>query len=162
MTKKQALSILKPEANTIEAVKVAYRKAALTYHPDHGGNEELMKLVNLAFERLMEEDWTPYEARAAARETPLTEVLQKLWESVHHFPNIRGEIIGTWLWVTGDTKPYKEQLKELKFRWSHNKTAWYFHEGPYRKRSRKDFSMDDIRREYGFEDLEKEELRQVG
>ena len=37
----------------------------------------------------------------------------------------------------------------LGFKWSHNKAAWYFHREPYRKRSKKSMTLDDIRRMYG-------------
>ena len=32
---------------------------------------------------------------------------------------------GTCIWASGDTEPYKEQLKELGFRWSPKRRAWY-------------------------------------
>jgi hypothetical protein len=36
------------------------------------------------------------------------------------------EICGTWLWVGGNTITHKELLKELKFKYSGSKKAWYF------------------------------------
>ena len=33
---------------------------------------------------------------------------------------------GTWLWASGDTKPHKDALKALGFRWSKKRTAWYW------------------------------------
>lgn len=30
-----------------------------------------------------------------------------------------------WVWVSGDTKPIKEDLKELGFRWSPRRKQWY-------------------------------------
>ena len=30
-----------------------------------------------------------------------------------------------WCWVSGDTKPIKEDLKELGFRWSPRRKQWY-------------------------------------
>ena len=39
---------------TFDSLRSAYRKAALTYHPDRGGSNEDMKLVNLAFEEFHE------------------------------------------------------------------------------------------------------------
>lgn len=35
------------------------------------------------------------------------------------------ELIGTWLWVSGNTKENKEELKAMRFKWSHNRIAWY-------------------------------------
>ena len=45
----------------------------------------------------------------------------------------------------------KSVLKELNFRWSRKKSAWYFHFEPYKKRSKKERTMEDIRNMYGSE-----------
>ena len=39
--------------SSLEEIKRAYRKLALRFHPDRGGNEEKMKAVNLAYEYLI-------------------------------------------------------------------------------------------------------------
>jgi len=63
--------------------------------------------------------------------------------------NITIEVIGCFVWVSGETKPHKEKLKELRFRWHSKKSCWYLAPEDYRQRSRKDYSMDDIRNMYG-------------
>ena len=35
-----------------EVVRAAYRALAVIYHPDHGGNVQIMKEINLAFEEV--------------------------------------------------------------------------------------------------------------
>lgn len=50
----------------------------------------------------------------------------------------------------------KEELKALSFRWSSNKSAWYFHRDGYKKRSKKSLTLDEIRGYYGSEKIEKE------
>ncbi len=160
ITKKEALSILRPINNTDDALKQAYRQAALKFHPDHGGDENIMKVVNAAYELLKKEFWTPYEQRAANKETPLTEELKKRWDKIKYFEGIKGEIVGSWLWVSGNTRRYKEQLKELNFKWSRNKVAWYWHANKgYRKRTGKKFSMTDIRTKYGSRRLDNEKSK---
>jgi len=59
------------------------------------------------------------------------------------------EIIGCFVWVTGDTKPYREQLKALKFQWNSKKIAWYLKPENYRKQSRRNYDFDKIRAMYG-------------
>ena len=59
------------------------------------------------------------------------------------------EIIGCFVWVTGNTKPYKDILKGLKFQWHSKKIAWYLKPDDYRKRSRKDYDLNEIRAMYG-------------
>ena len=76
----QALSILDPQEKSQEGLKKAYRKACLKHHPDKGGNLEIMKLVNAAYDFLKkcETWWTGEQARKAKRTTPLTETMQNL------------------------------------------------------------------------------------
>ena len=57
--------------------------------------------------------------------------------------------------VTGNTFEHRDKLKELGYRYSHNKKCWYWR--PYTERSRasKPTTMDYIREKYG-SDMEKE------
>ena len=66
-----------------------------------------------------------------------------------HFPDIEVELCGSWIWVSGETKAVKDDLKALGFKWSRNKAAWYFHRDPYHKRSKKSMTLDEIRNMYG-------------
>lgn len=58
------------------------------------------------------------------------------------------EIIGSWIWCF-DRYEYKEQLKELKFRWVPKKKSWVWHYGEYRKIYNKEVTLDEIRNKYG-------------
>ena len=151
----QALSILCPEEKTETGLKTAYRKACLKHHPDKGGDVEIMKLVNAAYQFLKNCStwWTGEQARKAKRTTPLTETMQALIDKLKTLQGIKLEIIGSWLWVSGQTYSYKKALKDLKMKFSGNKKAWYYHEDSYRKHSKKKFSMADIRNLHGAEEL---------
>ncbi len=76
-------------------------------------------------------------------------------EKLIHMDGIEIEICGSWVWVTGNTRAHKDELKALAFRWSSNKAAWYFHRDGYRKRSKKSLTLDEIRDYYGSEKIEK-------
>ena len=41
--------------------------------------------------------------------------------------NVEIELIGTWLWIHGDTKPVKEQLKAHNCKWHSKRKCWYWH-----------------------------------
>jgi len=151
----QALSILKPTEKSEAGLKAAYKKAAIKNHPDKGGDAEIMKLINNAYDYLNKMDswWTNEQLRKSQRVTPLTETMQNLINIVKFFTGCKIEIIGSWLWVSGNTKEYKEQIKKAGFIFSFNKKAWYYHEDTYKKRSKKSFSMDDIRDLHGSEEI---------
>ena len=161
----EALSILgNPKPNN-EAVKRAYREKAKQYHPDkQDGNLDMMVLVNLAYEVLKQSNftWTDQESRNGQDTTPLTETIANLWESIRHYKGLHGEIIGSWLWVSGDTYPIRDKLKVSGFKFSHYKKAWYFHEGDYWKRSRRKLNLQDLRGIWGNQDLETEEAQELG
>lgn len=76
------------------------------------------------------------------------------------------ELCGSWLWITGNTKPYKQELKEMGARWSRNKTSWYIHHEPYQKYGKKMYSLDEIRRMYGsrkfYQEAEKFSIKSIG
>ncbi len=70
-------------------------------------------------------------------------------EKIINFDGIEIEIIGAWLWISGNTYSHRKQLKELGFKYASKKKAWYFHTESFRKTSHKTLSMDDIRNYYG-------------
>jgi len=136
-----------------------YYKLALQFHPDRGGNEETMKNVNNEFEiisnRLINGD-TSFSPNRKVWETKVSEEMQnKINDIVCFFSitNLQVEIIGGWLWVTGNTYPVKTDLKENGFKFSKNKIAWYWHPEGYRKKSKKQFNIDDIRTMFGSEEV---------
>lgn len=132
---------------TLEDLKKQYKKLAFQNHPDRGGKTSDMQEINAEYEALFSRlkdthknaEGEFYTARTATTETA-TEF----------------EVCGSWVWVTGDTRPHKEELKALSFRWSSNKSAWYFHRDGYKKRSKKSLTLDEIRGYYGSEKIEKE------
>ena len=82
-----------------------------------------------------------------------SEAVHAKLEEATALPGVSAEICGSWVWVTGNTKPVKEALKGLGFRWSPRKTAWYWHEGKYRRFHKRHFTMNEIRMMHGSETL---------
>jgi hypothetical protein len=68
--------------------------------------------------------------------------------------SVKMERIGDWVWVSGDTRPIKEELKTLGFFWGNKKKAWYF-KGKDTKRGTTGFyaNMDNLRLAKGSESL---------
>ena len=140
---------------TLEELKKQYRELAHRHHPDNGGDIEIMKIINAEYGALFPilkdihqtKDGERYTSRKETSETP--EHFIDLINELMRMDDIVIEVIGCFVWVSGDTKPYKEILKSLNFKWHTKKLCWYLAPEDYKRRSRKDYEMDEIRAMYG-------------
>ena len=136
-----------------ENVKKAYQRAAAKYHPDRNpGGTEMMKAVNAAYAVLKDyEGELEHEANLYGDE--LMEKLNAVMVIVGQSAGkVKAEIMGAWIWVTGDTRPYSAQLNRKTgagFSYASKKKAWYFRPDDYRSSSRGSYSLDDIRATHG-------------
>jgi len=140
---------------TLEELKKQYRELAKEHHPDNGGNTATMQAINAEYEELFEKlknTHATYDGTTYTTEKDNTETAEQFIELINELmkmDNIVIEIIGCFVWVSGETKPHKEKLKELKFRWHTKKSCWYLKPEDYKRRSHKDYSLDEIRSMYG-------------
>jgi len=142
---------------TLEELKKEYRKLATQYHPDVGGSTEAMQKINAEYSMLFDilkdvhinADGETYHKETAEGPEQFIEIINELI----HFEGVIIEIIGSFIWVSGNSKPYREKLKDMNFRWSPNKSAWYLSPEGYKKHSHKDYSMNDIREMYGSQEV---------
>ena len=140
------------DCETMDELKAKYKQLAKRWHPDReGGDNATMSEINVEFDYLGKilpkvnakgERYQPKE-----REAP--EAFRAAVVAVQNIPGILVELCGEWLWITGNTREHKEIFKAAGFRWSQNKSAWYWHEGEYIRRGKKKYSMDEIRMRYG-------------
>lgn len=144
----------------LNELRRVYRTLALKYHPDKGGDTVIMQEINDEYDRLSKnliENNPEFSEGRKVYESEVSEDLKEKVSQVVILPGVSVEIIGSWIWVTGDTKPVKDKLKEAEFKFSRKKSAWYWHRGYYRKLSKKHFDLEDIRSMWGSEKVEKEE-----
>lgn len=157
MKKEDAAKILEITGElTAELIKKAYRKACSKYHPDKGGSLKMMQAVNLAYEALKE-----FEGPVESGSEGYAEALNDAINSVIHIVGMEIEVCGAWVWVTGDTKPHKNILKEAGFWWAKKKVAWYFRPEDWKSSSRGKWSLDDIRGVHGSSPVAKKEQQKV-
>ena len=122
--------------HTIESVKRMYRRYAQIYHPDHGGSEDDMKLLNQAYLQALRsmdgntihgdngKDYTYRYDDSIERE-----ILQKLYDTLAVAPkhwNIM--LIGKWIWISRTKKEDRDIFRKhnLKYRWHGKKGMWYW------------------------------------
>lgn len=59
-------------------------------------------------------------------EDQVQELMNKIVQ-LKQLPDLVVDLMGSWLWVSGETKKNKEELKKLGCRWSKSKGSWYWH-----------------------------------
>jgi curved DNA-binding protein CbpA len=139
-------------------IKTRYKNLAKKYHPDLGGDSEIMKAINAEYEIVITGS---YQAQGKSI-TEIEELLKKDKQAMEVLQAISGidgifiELCGVWLWVTGNTKDVKDKLKESSFKWSPKKKAWYWRppEQKYRRYGNR-YSLEEIRVKYGSESYKK-------
>ena len=160
------MKYLNNSIKTLEELKKAYRQWAMKLHPDVGGSDEEMKILNAEYETIFAKVKTIHinkdgqEYRKETTEVPSDFV--KIINELLKLKNIHIEIIGSFIWINGATKPYKKILKSLGMKWHSKKECWYLPPIGYNKHSGKEYTMNEIRMMYGVlfdEETSHEEIR---
>lgn len=141
------------QATTLEELKKLYRDLALKHHPDRGEDVETMKEVNRLYEAFflkLKDTHKNKEGETYTKETRETpEAFQEIMERLILMEGVHIEVIGCFVWVSGDTKPHRKELKALGFRWHSKKKVWYKSPEGYRRHGDKEYDMNEIRSMYG-------------
>ena len=160
--------------NTLEELRKQYKELLKQYHPDNAnGSTEATQEINAEYDRLFKVLKNKHESKQTSTDGAKAgynnmkydfaedEMLREMLQKIIHFKDITIEVIGVWLWLSGNTYPYRNELKELGFKFGGQKKMWYWHSEAFRKRSRKTLSMDDIRNYYGSMEVQPEERKQL-
>jgi len=162
MKLQEAFNILGIPAGNItnEEIKQAYRKAAQKYHPDRNpAGLEMMQAINAAYEVIKDFSGEVY---AKGNNTNYGDQINAALNAIIGL-GLDIEVCGSWVWVTGDTKPHKEILKQAGFFWAVKKLAWYFRPEEYKcYRSKGSLSLDEIRQKYGSQTVNDGYVKKTG
>ena len=135
------------QCRTLREVKQKYKELAMQYHPDRGGDEEIMKLLNFEYEIVINNPFFNFSGQSEAEK-----------ESYLQFPEIINKIInldltieicGQWVWISGNTYQNREYLRKSGFYFARNKKLWYWRPQEYSSSNRNPLEMDKIRALYG-------------
>lgn len=145
MTKEQIISEFRDVTGINEAKKI-YKTLAKKLHPDMpNGDTESFKILNAVYNDLIE------NKIYFSNDFKIDIELEKIISLILHFENIKIELVGSWIWVSGDTKEIKEKLKKISFKWASKKKMWYY--GEMKSKNPNPKSMEEIKSKYGSETI---------
>lgn len=150
------------EFKTRETIRDQYRKLAKMLHPDVGGSTEQMQNLNAQYDAAMDAATrSEMPDRSEGSYTHQAATNQKIREAIEKaiaYPFLQVELCGWWVWVSGATKrgitesndQAIDTLKAAGYRWSGDKSKWYFAGIPAKARGE---TMDRIRNKYGSQEF---------
>ena len=152
---------------SLDELKLQYKKLAFKNHPDRGGKTEVMQEINNEYEQLLnriinEASKDQYQDSSVngrgfwSSRSEHSEVEKKVKQAIDTIINLDGldiEIIGVWVWVSGDTKQHKDKLKEAAFVWNRVQCKWVFIGKKSNGRGR--MTLDQMRELHGSQKVKK-------
>ena len=134
--------------NTIEELKKEYRKLAFQLHPDrNNGNDAEFKLMvneyDLLFKKLQNTTTNKYEA---------TENINDYKDIIDQLLKMDGleiEIVGYYIYLSGNTYNHKDEIKSLSFLWSSKHKKWFYNGNNKKSKAHSKMSYQDIKNKYG-------------
>lgn len=141
----------------VAQLRARYRELLKVYHPDNGGDVEIMQEINAQYDRLFarlpkkaaDADAAGGAAQAATGDD-VSDAMRAVLEQLAGLAGISIEICGSWVWVSGATYAVKDALKAAGCFFSSKKKMWYWREpseGWHGRRGGAD--MASIRIKYG-------------
>ncbi|ENX12419.1 hypothetical protein F894_02950 [Acinetobacter sp. CIP 51.11] len=152
---------------SLDELKFQYKKLAFKNHPDRGGKTEVMQEINSEYEQLLnriinEASKDQYQDSSEngrgfwSSRSEHSEVEKKVKQAIDAIINLDGldiEIIGVWVWVSGDTKQHKDKLKEAGFVWNRVQCKWVLIGKKSNGRGR--MTLDQMRELHGSQKVKK-------
>ena len=137
---------------TEEIIKKTKKVLALKYHPDRNpAGNEMMQIINAAYDFLIANfaKFSTYQA-SPDQAYDYSEVVNNALNELMKMNGLILEILGNWVWISGETKANKDALKALGCFYAAKKQMWYFRPEEHRcTGNRRNHSMDEIREKFG-------------
>ena len=137
---------------TSEEVRQRYDELSRVFNPaTYGDKSETISTIYDQYDKLMvelDEAKSAVEAAKAKEKASVEEKIEELREKIDP-SGLLFETCGSWLWLTGKTYQVKDTLKELGFRYSPDKLAWYYRQEDDRSINQEPMPLETIRSRYG-------------
>ena len=136
----------------MKELKKAYKQWAFKLHPDMGGSEAEFKAMSAEYEVCFKDIKAGIKRETGSKNINLDDVDDGYRDVINALLNIEVnvELCGEWLWISGNTKEHRTELKDIGCKWASKKHMWYWRPACMRSSGRKGGKdMDEIRAKYG-------------
>lgn len=146
----------------VTELRTAFKKLLLKYHPDNNKGQDttpIMQEINNEYDTLFSKLKDKYEKSPDYENQSDRQKQSYDWEkdeNIRHiitelarFEGVIIEICGTWIYVSGNTYPYKKELKALGLTWNRIRECWIIYFDDYYQYHKIPVSMSYIRSKYG-------------
>lgn len=145
----------------VNTLRAAYKRLLIKYHPDNNKNDTtgMMQEINAEYDLLFQQLKDTYEhsdnykkqtdRQKQAYDWEKDKQLRAIIVALSKFAGLEIELCGTWVYVRGETYPYRKELKVLGMNYNRQKKCWIIHFDDYYKYHKKSASMSHIRDKYG-------------
>lgn len=159
------------QIENVNELRTVYKKLLIKWHPDNNKEDttSVVQEINAEYDEFFKRLKYSFEygdsysnasdsmkqAYDYTKDQEMRDIIQKL--CIYEQYGVILEICGTWLWVSGNTKEFKEEFKTMGLHWAKKKKMWYIHFDDYHKYSKRTMSMEHIRETYGSVSIHRKE-----
>jgi hypothetical protein len=135
----------------LDGLKKQYQKLAKKYHPDAGGTTSQFQDLQNEYEKLRNSilRGSNLNKEQQQNEIQIDDAIRKVIDALISLENINVELIGKWLWVSGNTYPVKDALKSAGLVFIKKDGVPYWVYKGVESSSRGGTSIEEIKAKYG-------------
>lgn len=147
--------------------KKLYKDLSKKYHPDNGWVGDELKEITSEFREWWKthkdkhkQDGTQEDKQGKQKDINIDAFIDII-NALSVIPDIEIDIVGSWLWLRGNTYHYRNEIKAVGCRWSSKHKMWYWTTDPYiKKHSNKKY--EDLKNIYGCETIKNKHTEYIG
>lgn len=148
----------------IDQLKKQYFQLAKKYHPDAGGTTAQFQNLQAEYEKLLNNLLRGSNLTQEQKENEIVidKAIRDVIDALINIEDINIELIGKWLWITGNTYPVRQSLKSagLIFIKKEGKPYWVYK--GVESAGRGKTAMEDIKRKYGVFEIKPPTTKKIG
>lgn len=147
----------------LDSLKKQYLKLAKKYHPDAGGTtiqfQELQNEYERLFKKLLNGSGLSEEAKE--NEVEIDKEIRNIIDALVNLENLNVELIGKWLWISGETYPVKDVLKSAGLLFIKKAGVPYWVYKGSESAGRGKMSMEEIKNKYGSSKIDLKKTKKI-